>query len=135
MKGTCLNCSSEYSYYPNQHRGKFCSNKCQGEFQIKQRFVEGSEWRQNMGTYLKKIRGEKCEECGIIEWNGKPLTFQVDHIDGNRRNNRFDNLKIVCPNCHTQCPTWGIGNMSDDGRKRLLEGSLKGNKITNKKVD
>jgi Zn finger protein HypA/HybF involved in hydrogenase expression len=49
----------------------------------------------------------KCEECGISEtWNGKFLTLELDHIDGNNRNNSLDNLKILCPNCHSQTPTF-----------------------------
>lgn len=46
-------------------------------------------------------------ECGISEWNGKPLTLQVDHVDGNCYNNLRDNLRFLCPNCHTQTETWG----------------------------
>lgn len=42
------------------------------------------------------------------EWFGKPLTLEVDHIDGDRRNNNQDNLRFLCPNCHAQTPTYGI---------------------------
>lgn len=51
----------------------------------------------------------KCEECGLgPEWNGKPLSMQLDHIDGNHTNNELENLRILCPNCHTQTPTHSI---------------------------
>lgn len=133
MKGSCLNCLGEFNYHPSQSGGKYCSNTCQGEYQVKQRFNEGVQWNNRMGKYLKEIRGNKCEECGIEEWNGKPLTFQIDHINGDRMDNRLENLKVICPNCHTQCDTWGIGNMSEDGKKRLVEGAYKGNKILNQK--
>ena len=57
------------------------------------------------------IRGlleEKCSECGQLPFfNNKPLTLQLDHIDGNGRNNVESNLRLLCPNCHTQTPTWG----------------------------
>lgn len=43
----------------------------------------------------------KCEECGISEWMGAQLPLELDHIDGNRFNNNFENLKIICPNCHS----------------------------------
>jgi 5-methylcytosine-specific restriction endonuclease McrA len=85
-----------------------------------------------MGTYLKKIRGEKCEECKIIEWNGKPITFQIDHVNGIRKDNRFENLKILCPNCHSQSETWGIKNISENGKFRLIVGAKKGQINRNK---
>ena len=71
-------------------------------------------------------RGNKCEECGIEEWNSKPITFQVDHVNGNRRDNRHTNLKILCPNCHSQTETFGVKNISEDGYDRMIEGSKKG---------
>ena len=134
MKATCKNCEKEFEYKPSQTNGIFCSNVCQGDFQMKLRFVEGSAFNQRMGRYLKKIRGNKCEECGITEHNGKPLTFQIDHINGNRTDNRYENLKVICPNCHTQCKTWGVGNISENGKQRMIEGAKLGALLKNKKV-
>jgi len=49
-----------------------------------------------------------CSECGQQPWwNGKPLVLQLDHKDGDKKNNQLDNLRILCPHCHTQTPTWG----------------------------
>ncbi len=56
--------------------------------------------------WIKEERGNKCEECGITEWLGNPISMEVDHIDGNKNNNDLSNLKILCPNCHSQTPTW-----------------------------
>lgn len=48
-----------------------------------------------------------CEECGQDEfWNNKKLILQLDHINGNSKDNRLINLKILCPNCHSQTPTF-----------------------------
>lgn len=49
---------------------------------------------------------EKCNCCGIADWNGKPLTFELEHKDGNKLNNLRNNLEVLCPNCHAQTSTW-----------------------------
>jgi hypothetical protein len=53
----------------------------------------------------------QCLWCGIVDsWNGKPLVLQVDHIDGNSSNNLLENLRFLCPNCHSQTETFGSKN-------------------------
>lgn len=51
---------------------------------------------------IEGYKENKCEICGISEWNGKPITLQLHHIDGDHNNNTIDNLQIICPNCHSQ---------------------------------
>ena len=49
----------------------------------------------------------KCVECGNIgEWNGKPISLQLDHINGIHDDNRLENLRFLCPNCHSQTETY-----------------------------
>lgn len=59
-------------------------------YRLKKRLIEEG--------YKKDI----CEECGLIKWNNKDITLELHHIDGNPKNNKLENLKILCPNCHTQ---------------------------------
>lgn len=56
--------------------------------------------------HLVSTRGHQCESCSNTEWMGKPITLELEHIDGDRTNNLYDNLKLLCPNCHSQTPTW-----------------------------
>ena len=56
------------------------------------------------------LKKEECEECGQGPmWNGKRLVLQLDHKDGDRTNNSLENLRMVCPNCHTQTHTFSKG--------------------------
>ncbi|QBZ72750.1 HNH endonuclease [Gordonia phage GodonK] len=67
------------------------------------------------GKFVKNLRARliedgvkeaKCERCGIVEWNGEPAPLELDHINGDNTDNRLENLRILCPNCHAQTPTW-----------------------------
>lgn len=48
----------------------------------------------------------ECDECGITDWNDKPLMIELDHIDGNKTNHQLKNLRMLCPNCHSQTSTY-----------------------------
>ena len=48
------------------------------------------------------LKENKCEICGISEWQGKKLVCQLHHKDGNNKNNNLENLQMLCPNCHSQ---------------------------------
>ncbi len=59
----------------------------------------------------------ECSTCGVNEWNGKSLTLHVDHINGSNMDCRKDNLRFLCPNCHSQTDNFGIKNMNRQSTK------------------
>lgn len=62
--------------------------------------IKASDLKRRL--YNSGLKENKCEICGISEWNGKPISCQLHHIDGNNKNNNISNLQILCPNCHSQ---------------------------------
>ena len=72
--------------------------------------VENSSF-QSAGKLRKRLIREglkepRCETCGLDNWLGRPLALELDHINGERTDNRLENLRILCPNCHSQTDTW-----------------------------
>lgn len=74
----------------------------------------------NISSLKKRLINEnileyKCACCGNAgEWNGKPLSLQLDHINGNNRDHRKENLQFLCPNCHSQTNTYAGKNNSNN---------------------
>jgi Zn finger protein HypA/HybF involved in hydrogenase expression len=60
------------------------------------------------------IKENKCENCGLDSWNGQSINCELDHKDGNRNNHKIENLRILCPNCHSQTDTFRSKNIKKD---------------------
>lgn len=54
----------------------------------------------------ENVLPNRCSICAINEWQGKPLSLHLDHIDGVNTNNLISNLRLLCPNCHSQTSTY-----------------------------
>lgn len=106
----------------------FCSNACQRELE-RQQLV--AAWLSSgaahpgtgQGHYVRRHllleQQGACALCGLSPaWNGESLTFVLDHIDGAADNNHRDNLRLVCPNCDSQLPTYKSRNMGKGRHSR-----------------
>ena len=123
----CLYCNKEFNHSSGT-MNKFCSNQCNAKYIWERNSIPKIEQGLggNLHRYLRETRGDVCELCSQISvWNNKPLKLQLDHIDGHSDNNNLDNVRLLCPNCHTQTDTYGSkghGNRykKDTKRNRYL---------------
>lgn len=67
---------------------------------------------------LIKSHGHACFNCKLSEWQGQPIPLELDHIDGNHENNLETNLRVLCPNCHAQTPTYKAKNKGNGRASR-----------------
>ena len=69
--------------------------------------------RQNVKMRLLRagLLKNECAECGLTHWRGKRLSLHIDHINGVRNDHRLENLRMLCPNCHSQTETYGGRNI------------------------
>ena len=120
----CLNCNKEII-----NRNKFCNVKCQKEYEYKNYInnwkngLEGGnrgEYQISMHIkrYLFEKYNNKCARCGWGEINTytNNIPLEIEHIDGNYKNNNEKNLILLCPNCHSLTSTYKGANINY-GRK------------------
>ncbi len=63
----------------------------------------------------------RCDWCGLTEWRGRPLSIQIDHVNGIRDDHRVENLRMLCPNCHSQTDTFAARNQKKSPRSRVAQ--------------
>ena len=116
----CANCGNLIQGRAGQ---TYCSYQCQQRFQFQRRVAQledGTYQTTNhvgfLRRYLIERLGERCSSCGWAERHPKTgrVPVEVEHIDGDWKNNRPDNLTLLCPNCHSLTYTyralnWGNG--------------------------
>lgn len=110
----------------------YCSQRCQHDKQDIDRYIKWinqniipSHRSSTLKRLIIKFNGNKCSECEIEDWNGKPLIMELDHIDGNSENDQYVNLRLLCSNCHAQTDTYGNKNKGNGRayrRQRYAEG-------------
>jgi ribosomal protein L40E len=99
----------------------FCENSNYSRTGLKKRLLKDFGW-PNI-----------CGECGISDfYNGKPISLQLDHTNGINNDNRFGNLRFLCPNCHSQTENYsGKSNRKNEGTLFCKCGAEKGRFATN----
>lgn len=129
--GVCTNCGKEFVLYKST-TGKFCCSKCHKEYQYteyirkwKNGEVNGRTNSFNVSGYVRKYifikNNDTCEVCGksyVNPFTGKSI-LQIHHVDGDCMNCTEDNLKLLCPNCHTM--TENFGSRNKNGNKKRTE--------------
>lgn len=106
-----LDCHNNYYYYYVEKSGTFLQPNCKG----------GGSNNTIRKCLIKKF-GNKCMLCGLdgSNWNQKPITLIVDHIDGDAYNYKVENIRLVCPNCDSQLSTYKGRNKGKSTRKYFI---------------
>ena len=119
----CLNCNKQLLGRKHYKTKLYCNNKCYNEY-IYKKYID--RWKNGLETghtntfmvsgyvrrYLFEKYNNKCCKCEWSEINiytGK-IPLQINHLDGNWKNNKEKNLELICPNCHTLTPNYGSLN-------------------------
>lgn len=119
----CLNCGKDITNSKGTTH-KYCSNHCQQEYAYKEwitkykqdnSIAKSTKWGQIPGPlrrYIFEKYNNKCCICGWGQVNQftKTIPLEIDHIDGNSDNNSEENLRLLCPNCHSLTPTYRGAN-------------------------
>lgn len=117
----CENCNEELKNNVSDNT-RFCKRSCYLDHRKNERIekiIQGDVINlRSSKRFLVEKNGDRCERCGWCEVNTKTnkVPIQMDHINGNPVDNRIDNLRLLCPNCHSLTETFGSLNIGN-GRK------------------
>jgi hypothetical protein len=128
-KSNCLYCEKEFTGSYNKQ--KYCSHICSSEHRKKITLInylnnqkdfccviKGMKW---IKPFILEEQNNKCQICTLDNvWNGKPLNFILDHIDGDASNNKRDNLRLICHNCDSQLDTYKSKNKNSARKERYV---------------
>ena len=83
-----------------------------------------SRWLNKAKLLRERYLRDRCEQCGICEWRGERLVSQIDHVNGVKDDWRMENLRMLCPNCHSQTETFSGRNL-----KRVAQARTGGSSV------
>lgn len=123
----CIICKKPIIHPKGEHR-KYCSNKCQGEHTFNQKVektLKNERLDHHHGLTSRKIAfvifGRQCCICDSKTWMGQEVPLILDHVDGNPEDWSLKNLRLICPNCDAQTPTYTGRNRGHGRLARRLE--------------
>lgn len=103
------------SHWKGQSHNKGKPANFSVKYQLCEILVDQSHYSNSHRLKLRLLKSgllqNKCYICGINEWQGHTLTLQLDHINGCNSDNRQENLRLLCPNCHSQTATFAGKNI------------------------
>jgi predicted transcriptional regulator len=116
----CVYCGGDLS----AQQKKYCSSDCQADQEFTEKLIDGNPPAnispRSLRRWLLKQRGHRCEECGLEKWQGEDIPLEMHHIDGDAKNNHFDNVQLVCPNCHALTDTYKARNTGNGRHYRRV---------------
>jgi hypothetical protein len=123
----CLNCCSVIN-----KKNKYCNTKCQSEHEYiiyirlwLDDLVDGMRGLSDISNHIRRYLFEKydskCQQCGwgVVHKHTGRVPLQIDHIDGDYKNNKPNNLRLLCPNCHALTDNFGSLNTTGKGRRSI----------------
>ena len=126
QKYFCINCGKQV----NSKRNKYCSFECQHEYHYSEYIKKWKNGEENglrgeyglskfIRKYLLLKNNYKCEKCGwgVVNEYTNTIPLEIHHIDGDYKNNREENLQVLCPNCHSLTNTHKSHNQKGNGRQ------------------
>lgn len=109
LKSRLVRANADLKHWLNSNAGRISPQRLTPETVFTR--LPKDSLRRTPTTVLRRLLAvgvqHVCDECRLSSWQNKPLTLQIDHIDGDWRNNIRVNLRFLCPNCHTQTANWG----------------------------